>query len=209
MLTYNKKMIMDKTTLERLYLNQNLSMMQISQVFHCSQHKIQYWMSKYQIERRTISDAIYKRSNPNGDPFKVRQVESLEDAFLLGMGIGLYWGEGHKRSKHSVRFANTDPQMIKTFIKFLEHICGIDTSKLRYSLQIFSDINSAEALEYWVKELEEDPSKFGKVTVTRSGSIGTYKRKNYTGVLIVNFHNYKLRDIIVGLCREGALFMPR
>ena len=64
---------------------------------------------------------------------------------------------------------------------------------------------SPHKIEYLIDELKEDPSKFGKVTVSQSGSIGTYKHKNETGVLILNFHNYKLRDIIVKSCRDSSV----
>jgi predicted transcriptional regulator len=197
--------MIERVTLEKLYVHDKLSMMQISQILECSPHKIEYWMKKYQLQRLSISDAVYRHNNPNGDPFKLKPIKTADDAYLFGMGIGLYWGEGHKRSKHSVRLANTDPEMIKIFRTFLINICGIDTSKLRYSLQVFSDIDPQVALKFWIDELKEDPSKFGKVTVSQSGSIGTYKHKNETGVLILNFHNYKLRDIIVKSCRDSSV----
>ncbi len=180
-------------------------MNEISLQLGCTHHQIRYWMTKHSIERRSVSDAIYQKCNPNGDPFKLKIVSNIQDAELLGMGIGLYWGEGNKLNRHSVKLGNTDPGIIKTFIKFLIEMCGIDEAKLKYSLQIFSDVDQNEALNYWIKELNTDASKFSKVTVTPSGSIGTYKKKNKYGVLIVYFHNYKLRDIIVGMCRDSSV----
>ena len=197
--------MIQKAVLEQLYVHDKLSMMQISQTLTCSPHKVGYWMMKYDIERRSISDAVYEKSNPNGDPFKMKGITSQDDAFLLGMGIGLYWGEGNKRNKHPVRLGNTDPVIIKMFIKFLVDICGIRKDKLRFNLQILSDIEPAKALEYWVEELDEPKEKFNKITVTTARSIGTYRYKNQTGVSTVCFHNYKLRDIIVGLCRDSSV----
>ena len=202
--------MIEKSVLEQLYLCERQSMMQISKVLLCSPHTVAYWMSKHAIKRRSISDAVYEKSNPNGDPFKMIRIGTHEDAYLLGMGIGLYWGEGNKLNKHSVKLGNTDPGIIKTFIRFLVQVCDIDTNKIRYNLQIFSDVNPSNALAYWMRELNEPKDKFNKVTITRARSIGTYKNKNQTGVLTVCFHNYKLRDIIVKLCREDAYeHMPR
>lgn len=59
-------------------------------------------MDKYQIKRRSISDAIYHKHNPKGDPFKVKPINNIEEAQLLGMGLGLYWGEGNKANKDLV-----------------------------------------------------------------------------------------------------------
>lgn len=198
-----------KATLTEMYVTKGLSMHEVALLLRCSENQVVYWMSKHEIKRRSISDAIYLRSNPNGDPFKIKKIETIEDAELLGMGIGLYWGEGNKRSKHSVRLGNTDPGVIKTFIRFLIEICGIDITKLHYGLQIFSDIDPEHALAFWIEQLDTDRSKFGKVVVTPSRSVDSYRIKNQTGVLTVNFHNYKLRDIIVGMCRDSSVGRAR
>ncbi len=196
--------MLNENELKELYINQKLSVTEISKILMCSIHKINYWMDKYGIKRRSISDAIYQKSNPHGDPFKIKTITTTEDAALLGIGIGLYWGEGNKLGKHSIRLGNTDPGIIKTFIKFLVDICGINTDKLRYSLQIFSDVDPQQALDYWKRELNADESRFTKVIVTPARAIGTYRNKNMNGVLTVNFHNYKLRDIIVSMCRDSS-----
>lgn len=201
--------MLEKEYLEKLYINEGFSMMEIANKLGCSPNKVVYWMSKHDIQRRSISDSVYRRCNPNGDPFKIKHIKTIEDAELLGMGLGLYWGEGTKQSKTSVRLGNTDAGVIRTFIRFLTDICGIDTNKLRYSLQIFSEVNPQDALNYWISELNVDSSKFTKVIVTPARSIGTYKNKNVNGVLTVNFHNRKLRDIIVSMCRDSSVGRAR
>ena len=197
--------MLNENELKELYLKQKLSVMEISKIQKCSQNKVNYWMDKYAIKRRSISDAIYQLNNPNGDPFSIQPINTIEKAKLFGTGLGLYWGEGNKLNKHSVRLGNTDPGIIKTFIKFLVEIYGIDVSKLRYSLQIFSDVNPQDALDYWIRELNVDSAMFTKVIITPARSAGTYRNKNMNGVLTVNFHNYKLRDIIVSMCRDSSV----
>lgn len=191
--------MIQKHILEKLYLEDKASMMNIALRLGFSHHKVAYWMHKHQIKRRTISEAIYQRANPNGDPFLIKPIRSLEDAKLMGVGIGLYWGEGTKANKHSVRLGNTDPELIKSFMKFLIELFGVDKERLRFSLQIFSDTEPQEALNFWLKKLEVKPSQFGKIIVTISGSIGTYRHKNTNGVVTLHFHNKKLRDIINGM----------
>ena len=188
-----------KDTVTKMYIDNNLSMAEIAAGLGCSVNKVVYWMNKYEIPRRTISDAIYKRSNPNGDPFQIVSIKTAEQAHLMGMGLGLYWGEGNKSNIHSVRLGNTDPELIKVFIAFLKELFCIDADKLRFSLQIFSDTEPDVAVKFWKEALEMPEMKLGKVIVTKSGSIGTYRHKNSYGVMTVHFHNKKLRDIIVGL----------
>ncbi|MBC7746370.1 hypothetical protein H7Y40_00095 [Pedobacter sp.] len=185
--------------LKKLYNDDLLSMSQIARQFNCSDSKIVYWMKKYGIERRSISTAVYQRHNPEGDPFKIPSIKTMEQAELFGIGLGLYWGEGTKANLDSVRLGNTDPKLLKTFIRFLTEIYGVPKEKLRFGLQIFTDIDSEEALRYWIDELGVEASQFYRITVTISGSIGTYRNKSQYGVVTVYCNNKKLRDILVGL----------
>lgn len=180
-------------------------MMEISRQLDCSINKVTYWMDKYSIKRRSISDAIYLQHNPKGDPFKIKRITSLDEATLLGVGIGLYWGEGNKRNRHSVRLGNTDPGIVKEFIRFLTELCGVDKVKLKFGLQIFSDTNPDTAIDFWTSSLGVKASQFTKVIITPSRGVGTYKNKCVNGVITVQFHNYKLRDIIVSLCRDSSV----
>ena len=173
-------------------------MKEISHKLNCSVNQVGYWMEKHNIERRSISESVYLKCNPNGDPFEVRKPQTLSDAMLYGIGLGLYWGEGNKANQHSVRLGNTDPQLIKSFVYFLERIYGIKKTKLQFGLQIFSDMSAENALEFWCHELKAERKQFFKVTVTKSHRPGTYKKKIKHGVLTVYFNNKKLRDIICG-----------
>ena len=180
-----------------LYINQKMSMSEIADKLGYSVHKVDYWMRKHKIARRSRSNANYIKYNPDGDPFIVGKIDSLYLAELKGLGIGLYWGEGTKANKNSIRLGNTDVNLINKFIEFLEKIYTVDKSRLKFSLQVFSDINVREAELYWSSRLRIDPSQFSKTTVTKSGSIGSYRRKSKYGVLTVYFHNTKLRNLLV------------
>lgn len=198
-----------KDKLTELYETKKMSYSQIANELSCKSHKVEYWIKKYNIKRRSRSEATYIRCNPNGDPFEMQPIDNIQKASLLGLGIGLYWGEGNKLNKCSVKLGNTDPEMIKTFIKFLIEICGINTEKLKYSLQVFSDSNIKEITEFWIKELGIQKEQLGKITITPARSSGSYKIKNKYGVLIVYFHNRKLRDIIVSMCRDSSVGRAR
>lgn len=175
---------------------ENKSSAEIAKLAQCSISNVNYWLGKYHIPKRSISDAIYTKRNPNGDPFKVSKPSSVEDAKLFGLGLGLYWGEGNKLNKHSVRLGNTDPHLVKRFIEFLERICGIDQNKLRFGLQIFSDISPIIAKKFWCNMLNVPAAQFQKIIVTPARSLGTYRNKSQYGVLTVYYNNKKLRDII-------------
>ena len=190
---------MDGATIKKLYVNNKKSSAEIAKIFNCSERAVNYWLTRYEVKKRSISEAVYLKNNPNGDPFKIRTIKTVQDAKLLGLGLGLYWGEGNKKSKNSVRLGNTDPKLIKKFLEFLMRICGIEKKKLRFGLQVFSDMNTDQTLRFWLKELRGygiNRSQFFKVTVTPSRSLGTYKEKSKFGVMTVHFCNTKLKNLI-------------
>lgn len=188
-----------KKHLEKLYLSGN-SMPQIAKMLNCSPNKIVYWMKKYNINRRTRSEAAYLLSNPDGDPFDLSNINKLsrEDMFLYGLNIGLYWGEGEKTTKHAIRVTNSDPYVIIRFRDFLTNICKLKPTKIKYYLICFNDINLIDAKIYWSKILKISPDKFGKIVVIPSQGKGTYKKKSKHGVCTIYAGNMKLKSWILG-----------
>ncbi len=187
----------NKINLSRLY-ESGKSMKQIAEELKCSEHKIVYWMVKYGIKRRNRSNASYIRSNPNGNPFSIKKTLSYEENKLFGLGLGIYWGEGEKVSRHQLRVTNTDPDILKTYIRFLLEICQIKREKITYSIICFNDTSPNDAVSYWSKELEISDKKFGKIVQIPPQGKGTYKRKNKTGICTVTVSNVKLKMWIMG-----------
>lgn len=188
---------MQKEDLVNKYHTLNLSMQQIADEVGCSLNKVDYWMRKYGITRRSRSDAVYARHNPLGDPFTVKARLTPRERELFGIGIGLYWGEGTKANKTSVRLGNSDPGIILKFIEFLEIIYGVDRKDMRFGIQLFTDCSFEYAIEQWTSVLLVSPAQFYKPIRTISGKIGTYRNKNELGVVTLYYNNARLRDILV------------
>lgn len=185
--------------LRKLYLDEKRPTSEIAKFFQCSENKINYWFRKFGISKRTISEAIYLKKNPNGDPFVFRLPTNSEEAILFGMGIGLYWGEGTKANSNTVRLGNSDAKLIKKFMDFLITFFAVDERDFRYHLHIFSDIDINRARKYWMDELGIEESQFYKPTVTRTGKLGTYRHKSMYGVLTIYYGNIKLRNKLIEL----------
>ena len=88
---------MDKKLGEFWYVGDKKSVHAIARELNCSDGKINYWLEKHFIPKRSISDAIYTKHNPNGNPFSLKILKTNSDSFLFGLGLGLYWGEGTKK----------------------------------------------------------------------------------------------------------------
>lgn len=191
--------MLTKSELIKLYIQEKRSVSDIAERLKCSQGKINYWLKKHSIQKRSISEAVYIQNNPQGDPFRVMQPKTNNEWFLYGVGIGLYWGEGNKMNDHAIRLGNTDPDLLLNFLQFLKVFFNVDTERLRFGLQIFTDIDPQAAKSFWSERLSIPISQFQKIIVSQSlHKKGTYRKKSQYGVLTIYFSNTKLRDTIVG-----------
>lgn len=193
----SKQLPLPKNYLDKLYKNGH-SMTEMAKLLNCSVHKVVYWMDKYDLPRRTMSQAVYLKSNPEGDPFKIKTSLDKSEVFLFGLGLGIYWGEGEKTSKDKVRITNSNPKIIKIFRKFLLDICQLKRHKLLYQIICFNDSKPIEVKKYWANELEISEDKFGKIVQIPTQGKGTYKNKSSKGVCILTVASIKLKPWIMG-----------
>lgn len=194
-------MIQEKV-LRLLYEKKKLSVKEISVLLKCSQTKVNYWMKYYKINKRSISESIYLKNNPNGDPFQFKEPKTIEEAVLYGLGVGLYWGEGTKANNYSIRLGNTDPDLILNFLLFLKIFFSINIKDIRFGVQIFSNMKKDDVLKFWCSKLNVSKEQFMKIVVTPKRGGGTYGRKIQYGVLTIYFHNIKARNILVTLIEK-------
>lgn len=194
--------MIQENILRRLYQKQRKSQQEIARKFDISLSGVAYWMNKYRIQRRSISDAVYVKCNPKGDPFKFIPPNTKKDSMLFGLGIGLYWGEGTKACTGSVRLGNTDPKLIRTFMSFLIRLFGVEKKDFKFSLQLFRDIDTNTAARFWQRQLRVRPGQFTKATISPSQSRGTYRKKCPHGVVTLYYHNKKLRDVLVRMVQQ-------
>ncbi|NBV77875.1 hypothetical protein EBR66_06950 [bacterium] len=198
--------MLEKLALKDLYAYKGFSVAVVAQKMHCSQSTVNYWLAKHKIKKRSISQAIYKKWNPHGDPFRKMPIDNIPKAVLFGVGVGLYWGEGTKSNPTSIRLGNSDPRLIRVFVSFLEHCFAIQRSKLRFGLQIFGDMDADKTIAFWKRELSVSRKQFlPSVVVTPHRGVGNYRVKTKTGVVTLYFHNKKLRDIIVSSIEKQAM----
>ena len=75
------------------------------------------------------------------------------------MGVMLYWAEGAKQKEHNVasgvRFSNSDPVMIRVFLRWLDEICRIQFDQVRLDVYIHETAKKTkqEIFHHWSKKL--------------------------------------------------------
>lgn len=100
------------------------------------------------------------------------EVDKISKNDLLLLGIALYWAEGYKRvivrngrelTHHPVSLTNSDPALVKLFLRFLRECCGVPQGKIKAGIRIFQHQNGDHLLNYWRKETGILPQNFGKI----------------------------------------------
>lgn len=155
------------------------------------------------IPMRTRSEASYVKLNPNGDPFMLLEKMTPEEEHLKAMALALYITEGNVKSKNSVRFSNSNPAIIKIFVKFLKIVCGVPREKIRVSLIVYPDIGTKAARDYWSNFLGLPKEQFSKTTVLRRKN-NNHKKHSEWGTATIYVHNSRLLNIIKGWVKEYA-----
>lgn len=106
----------------------------------------------------------------------------------------LYWAEGCK-GRVTVKFANSDPDMVKLFLPFLREICGIWENRLKLLVHMYPDHDERHLIAFWSHVTKVPKENFYKSFV-HEGKKGTYKKKSEHGTITVNYSDKKVLDRI-------------
>lgn len=137
------------------------------------------------------------------------EMSGLSKKDLLILGTSLYWAEGYKKPKvhngkelthHGVSLTNSDPFLIKIFLRFLREYCNVPEEKIKAGLRIFEHHNADELLNFWKKETKILPINFGKIY--RGISISSQRKRPFNrlpyGVIQINVNDTALFHKIMG-----------
>jgi hypothetical protein len=83
-----------------------------------------------------------------------------EDAFFVA-GVALYAGEGGK-TEGEVRFANTDPTMVRFFCAWLRRFFEIEEQRLRVRVYLHMGLDLDDAQQHWSTVTRVPVAQFGK-----------------------------------------------
>ena len=180
--------------------NAGNSVSEIAQFCSVSTRKVRDILTVNDIRLRNHSDAMYIKNNRSGDPFAILTTLTPEEDHLKAMALGLYLTEGSTKSKHSVRFSNSNPALVKIFVKFLKVICGVEADKIKMSLIVYPNISIKKTKEYWSQFLNLAVTQFTKTTVLKKRNHASSKKHSEIGTITIYVHNTKL----VGMIKEWA-----
>jgi len=94
----------------------------------------------------------------------IKEIPRLSKTELMLVGAALYWGEGAnkipERGYQSVAFTNSNPQMIKIFLRYVREVLQISDEKMKPGVIVHPNINPEDAKEYWAKVTNLAKEKF-------------------------------------------------
>lgn len=123
----------------------------------------------------------------------LNSIKGISKKELWIIGVILYWAEGTKekdfRPGSGVNFNNSDPRMIKVFVKWLLESCKVSRDRITFEIYIHENSKNdvQKAKEYWSKVTGFSMEKFGKVYFKKN-KIKTIRRNTgdlYYGLLRV------------------------
>lgn len=94
----------------------------------------------------------------------------------------LHLGEGGKSQGGSLMFGNSDPFVIKLFLKLLRQCYDVREDRLRCKVQMRTDMNGIELEKYWSQVTNIPASRFYKTWIDKRTIGKPSKKKNYKGV---------------------------
>lgn len=129
-----------------------------------------------------------------------REIPDFDHNTLFWVGLALFWAEGGKREKWSVRFANSDPLMVKMIMRFFREICLVTNEKFRFQIQLHPNITDRKAKKFWSEIAEVGKDQFYKSQVVISKTSQGKRKQNQLpyGTLHIYIGNSYLNKKIKG-----------
>ncbi len=132
---------------------------------------------------------------------------TLRDLFVAG--TALYWAEGYKRpvirrgrkvTHHVVSLTNSDPALVKTFLRFLRTWCQVPKEKIKASVRVFPRQSMKMLQQYWERQTGIGRKNF--MAPLRTISISSRRKRPFNrlphGVVQIRVADTKLFHTIMG-----------
>ena len=103
-----------------------------------------------------------------------KEIGQLSARELWIIGISLYWAEGSKEKENKpgsgVQFTNSDPAMVKLFLRWLQESCKIERERIYLEIYIHDTCKDKlpEVIQFWAKASGSHESTFKRIYFKKS-----------------------------------------
>lgn len=178
---------------------------------------------KERLSRRKLDAALrgaQRRREQRRDAIAEINKKALQDIHKVSRrelwlsGVMLYWAEGSKekegRPGSGIRFTNSDPWMIKIFLKWLSDIAHIDREQIYFEIYIHENSKNSipKVRRYWAQVTRYPLARFSSVYFKKD-KVKTMRKNtgdSYYGLLRVKVRmssilQRKIMGWVHGICR--------
>ena len=202
--------------------NRGLSYSQIKNKLGINKSTLSYWLrdmplSKGRIRELQFNEAVIEKIRATKLKKRETRLSAVLDRFrenlgdfsdreILISGFFLYWAEGGKTRPYTVVLANTDPAMIRFYLRWLT-ILGAPVEKSVIRLHLYSDMDVEKEMRYWSKVLDVPKNRFRKPYIKKSKfSSLTFSTFGHGTCNVILHHRDTAEYILQGLKRLASLF---
>lgn len=126
-----------------------------------------------------------------------KDIGDLTERELFIAGFFLYWAEGGKTRRSTLVLTNTDPGMLKMYLKWLT-LLKVQKERLKIKLHLYKDMNVDREVAFWSKELGINKTHFHKTWVKKSKMTDlTYKNNFGHGTCNVILHDTTIATYVL------------
>lgn len=194
------------------------SMGEISRELNVSKSTVSLWVSDVSLSEIAQKRLDLKISHGQKEVIKMKKIKTqlkdeeartfaskeiknidfkIENQRLLCAMI--YWCEGSKSKSDSVRFTNSDPNLLKTFLQLFRKSFNLDESKFRVCVHLHKYHNVDKQLNFWSKTLRIQLRQFVKPYLKKSS--GLYKKDGYQGCVSLRYYDVSIARKLTALAQ--------
>jgi hypothetical protein len=217
------------------FRKQGFSYSEIRRFVHASKSSLSLWLRDI-----VLSDDQVKRLRRKGDVARllgskalkearirkqkliindaISEVKPLSGTDLWLIGVVLYWAEGSKQKEYNpsqrVCFSNSDPAMLKIFLKWLRDCLCVNPEDIVFEIYIHETYQRTreELSKYWSKVTNYPLNKFNTIYYKKN-KVHSYRKnrgEGYHGVLRISVKkstdlNRKITGWIYGVCEKLSI----
>jgi hypothetical protein len=138
-----------------------------------------------------------------------RQLARIGD-WLFVAGVMLYWAEGDKGHRNAARISNSDPEVLRLFMRFLRERLEVTDDQVKVTCHLFADHvpRQREIEQFWLDTLGLSRDRLCKSFVNVYSKYSQKKRKGKLpyGTTRVTVHSVQVAQQIYGAIQEYGGF---
>jgi len=185
------------------------SLKEISRELDVSKSTVSRWLCNYPLSKQALKrlkkrglEARVKSAKTKFKKRRKRRERLLQSSkkFLESVRLTkdhqkiicalLYWCEGGKDTSSGIKFTNSDPLLVKTFLKLFRSAFNIEESKLHVLLHLHSYHDRKKQKEYWSQITGIPIGQFYKIY--QKSHTGKRTKEDYPGCAVISYFDAEI-----------------